>query len=251
MRGTPYPQPLIFDAMSERRLALRVALRAPARVFVGLVPISATLLDLSLTGCRFLSPRPVLATGHAWLWLPAGLGGALPRPLRGEVSWAESVSGQPTGVCEVGMRFDRFLPGQTQRLLRALSQLLAGPREPTRRREPRVPFGRRVIARGAERPRILVGQDLSFSGIRVQGGADLEIGAELQLAIHGGGPRPPLVVSARVLRHDAHEGTALRFEGLGEPERRYLGEILEQRPPLVTPTGAPAVVTELLRNSGV
>lgn len=237
---------MVLGAVVERRLALRVSLRVPARVIVGLRPIAATLLDLSITGCRLLASQPIVATGSAWVLLPAGLGGRWLRPLHAELAWAESVLGQPTGVCEVGALFHDLLPGQTQRLIRAVSQILADPRTATRRREPRLPFERRVIARTREQPRILVGQGLSLSGIRVHGAEEFEVGARLQLAIHGGGARPPLVLTASVLRKDSADGAALHFHDLGEAERLYLAELLEELPPLVGANGAPAVVAELV-----
>jgi hypothetical protein len=111
---------------SERRQAVRVAVARCVRVAHGLRVFEAELLDLSSAGCRLRCPVPIPAQGHLWFVLPAGLGGRLPLPIRGEVARTESVRGAPTGVCEVALQFRRPSGRVQARLAAALRKLLAG-----------------------------------------------------------------------------------------------------------------------------
>ena len=111
-------------AVVDRRLALRVPVQRPVRVWSLFHRLEASLLDLSLAGCRLLCQEPVTAGRTLWIWLPAGLGGRLPHPIPGHVVWAESVPGQPTGVCELATRFRPLLARTHTRLEEALKDLL-------------------------------------------------------------------------------------------------------------------------------
>ena len=94
----------------ERRLALRVPVRRTVRAAIGLRSFEAMLMDLSVSGCRLRCAEPVTAHGSLWIVLPAGFGGRFPVPIRGEVARAESVRGEPTGVCDVALRFRALSP---------------------------------------------------------------------------------------------------------------------------------------------
>jgi hypothetical protein len=226
----------------ERRLALRVPVHRRVRVAVGLRSFEAELLDLSITGCRLRCPQPVTAHGSLRLLLPAGFGGLLPMLVRGEVARAESVRGEPTGVCEVALRFQAQTTRVQERLCAALAELLRPP-EPRgeRRREGRRWFGRRVIAQGAGRPRVLLGRDLGAGGMSVSGAQGLAAGDELRIALHSQAGDVPLVLRARVLRCDERGEAAFAFLDPGEGERACLEKILAS---LLAPD-AP-VVAELL-----
>jgi hypothetical protein len=203
---------------AERRLALRVPLRVPIRAAVGLRAFEAQLLDLSVTGCRIRCAQPVTAHGSIWVLLPAGLGGRVPMPLRGEVARADSVRGQPTGVCDVALRFRSLSPRAYERVCAIVREALepqAAPEPaPERRRAPRRWFARRVIARGAGRPRVLLGRDLSAGGMRVENAQGLAVGDSLQLALHSHAGEVPVVVAARVLRVGEAGDAALAFVDL-------------------------------------
>jgi hypothetical protein len=213
---------------TERRLALRVPVRRRVRAAIGLRAFEALLLDLSVTGCRIRCARPVAAHGSVWIVLPAGFGGRLPLPLRGEVARAESVRGEPTGVCDVALRFRALPPRAYDRVCAAVAEVLAAPEpEPQERRaSPRRWFARRVIARGAGRPRVLVGRDVSAGGMRVENAAGLAAGDELQLALHAQAGEVPLVVGARVLRTGPGGDAALEFVDVSAPQRVALEKIL-------------------------
>jgi hypothetical protein len=233
---------------AERRLAVRVPVRRRVRAAIGLRPFEALLLDLSVTGCRIRCAQPVTAHGSVWIVLPAGLGGRLPLPVRGEVARADSVRGEPTGVCDVALRFRSLPPRAYDRVCAAVAELLAPAREPEpeeRRRSPRRWFGRRVIARGAGRPRVLLGRDLSLGGMRVEKAAGLAAGEELQLALHSHAGEVPLVLRARVLRTGEAGDAALEFLAVSPFQRVALEKILSE----VSGGEAHALVSEVLEPS--
>jgi len=232
---------------AERRLALRVPVRRRVRAAIGVRAFEALLIDLSVTGCRIRCAHPVTAHGSVWIVLPAGFGGRLPLPVRGEVARAESVRGEPTGVCDVALRFRSLPPRAYDRVCAAVAEALA-PVAPDdeRRGSPRRWFGRRVIARGAGRPRVLLGHDLSLGGMRVENAAGLTAGEELHLALHSHAGEVPLVVRARVLRAGEAGDAALEFLALGPAQRVALEKILSE----VGGAGAgPALVSEVLEPS--
>jgi len=240
------PEP--FEHISpERRLALRVPVRRVVRAAIGLRSFEALLLDLSITGCRLRCSEPVTAHGSLWMVLPAGLGGRFPLPVRGEVARAESVRGEPTGVCDVALRFRDLSPRSYDRLCAAVAEALAPAPEPgERRRALRRWFGRRVIARGSGRPRVLLGRDLSSGGLLVENAAGLAVGDELQLALHSQTGDVPLVLAARVLRATESGGAALEFVAPSAGQRLYLEKLLASLGPAAD---APLVVSEILEPS--
>ncbi len=242
----------LLAAIADRRLALRVPVSLAVVVYDGVRRRRAELVDLSLTGCRARFQEPVTADRSPWLWLPAGLGGRFAHPIGTEVAWTDSLPGAPTGHCQVGMRFRRLPFGGLARVQRALSELLtrvalAEPlaASPERRGASRVSYERRVISRGAGAPRVMLGRDLSQTGIRVESRQPLPAGARLQIALHAGG-KVPLVVRAEVVRGAPEGGAALAFRDLTPAQRDALDEILGE---LLAPQeggGSSLVVSALL-----
>jgi hypothetical protein len=231
----------LLSDLAERRLALRVPVSLRVRVSDGLRRRPAELLDLSLTGARLRFGEPVTADRRPWLWIPAGLGGRLPHPIGAEVTWTDSLPGTPTGHCQVGLRFRAFPFGGQARLARALHALLRRasdrargrelPPPPERRDGERIPYARRVIARGAGTPLVLLGRDLSSGGLCVETRRALAIGDRLQLALHAGG-EVPLVVSAEVLRAVSETAWALGFRDVSPGmQARIDAIVLEQAGP--------------------
>ena len=102
-----------------------------------------------------------------------------------------------------------------------------------------------MIARSAGRPRVLLGRDLSSGGMRVENGAGLPPGAELQLALHSHAGEVPLVLRARVLRTEPNGEAALAFEDLSTAQRAVLVKILFE----VGGAEGPALVSEVLEPS--
>jgi hypothetical protein len=75
-----------------------------------------------------------------------------------------------------------------------------------------------VIARGAGAPLVMLGRDLSSTGIRVATRRALAIGDTLQLALHLG-DGIPLVVRADVVRAVGDGEWALAFRALDPAQR--------------------------------
>jgi hypothetical protein len=123
-------------------------------------------------------------------------------------------------------------------------------RAPERRAGPRHAFADPVLALGGEAARVLLGRDLSAGGMRVDPHPGLGVGDELQLALHLGVRREPLVVRARVERDDGEQGFVLVFHGLDAADRRELEGMLELLPMIEMPDSGEAtgglVVSEIL-----
>jgi hypothetical protein len=233
---------------SERRRALRVPVRRAVRAAIGLRSFEAQLVDLSVTGCRLRCPEPVTAHGSLWVVLPAGFGGRFPLPVRGEVARAESVRGEPTGVCDVALRFRELSPRSAERLQAAVMQVLAPARQesgPERRRAQRRWFGSRVIAGGPGRPRVLLGKDLSTGGMQVENAGGLAPGEELQLALYSQAGDLPLLLRGRVLRCAPNGEAAFEFVAPSEAQRGYLERLLSGLPAVDAP-----VVAEIVEQAG-
>lgn len=234
----------LLAAIAERRLALRVPVSLEVVVRDPFRARRGELLDLSLTGCRMRFEEPVTADRRPWLWIPAGHGGRFPHPIGSEVAWTDSLPGAPTGHCQVGMIFRRFPWRGRARLQRLLEGMLvktarsapfAEP-EPLdeRRASARTPYPRPVIARGAGAPLVLLGRDLSASGLSVETRRALSIGDRLQIALHAGGSTP-LVLGAEVVRAIGDGLWGLAFRDLTEPQRECIDALLREQ---IAPHGA-------------
>ena len=220
------PELLPPDPPTERRLAVRVPVEETVWIRVGWRPMRATLLELSLTGARLVLPRRIAADRPLTIWLPSrfeGIAGRpLPRAIRGRAAWTDAIDRDGAIGLHLGFAVERFGIGARRRLELALRRFQA---RFDRRGSSRKPFERRVIARGAGRPRVLVGRDLSATGILVDSADDLERGDRLELAIHLGPGSTPLVVGAAVVR-SGDGGAALSFVDLSESQQRYLEKMV-------------------------
>jgi hypothetical protein len=235
-RGMAQAIPELHDdllaAIAEQRLALRVPVSLSVVVSDGFRSRRGALLDLSLTGARLRFEEPVTADRRPWIWLPPRLGGRFAHPIGSEVAWTDSLSGAPTGHCQVGVQFRSFPLGGRARLQRALGALLARVSEAAelpplaeRRSAARAPYERRVIARGSGAPLVMLGRDISNGGIRVETRRALAVGDTMQLALHMGGS-VPLVVRAEVVRAIDDANWALAFRDLDPAQRGRIDAIL-------------------------
>jgi hypothetical protein len=234
----------LLAAIAERRLALRVPVSLEVAVRDGFRKRRGEVLDLSLTGCRMRFDEPVTADCRPWLWIPAGLGGRFAHPIGTEVAWTDSLPDAPTGHCQVGMLFRRFPWNGRRRLQRVLEELLARAAQSApfelpvprgeRRASERMPYAKHVIARGAGAPLVLLGRDLSATGLSVETRRALAIGDRLQIALHAG-RNSPLVLGAEVVRAIGDDSWALAFRDLGAPERARLEGLLREQ---IAPDGA-------------
>lgn len=130
------------------------------------------------------------------------------------------------------------------------SALAAGGEE--RRADSRHAFRRRVIALSQEATRVLVGRDISLRGMRIDPTRTLEVGNELQIAIHVPGSETPLVLDVRVDRDDGPQGLLLHFVDLTRTAASYLEDMIGGLPGLAASAGSGGeqafVVSEIVEN---
>ncbi|MBW2280770.1 MAG: PilZ domain-containing protein [Deltaproteobacteria bacterium] len=109
-----------------------------------------------------------------------------------------------------------------------------------RRRHDRHLYARRIAALttgNADAPQVVLGRDLSISGIRIAQHPDLEVGSRLALAIYGSEGSDPVVLEAQVANDMGDEGLGLRFTGVTAANRRDLETVLGELPALETLDG--------------
>jgi len=234
----------------ERRGEGRVAVGAPARLRVGLRRETVLLADLSPSSSRLLGSRRLAPGRRVRLCLDGRLTGGPVLRVAGEVIRSQPARGEPgrDGSWETVLSLRPSSPRSARRLAAIVERHAGGPAtlpeaaastgpQGERRRRPRRPFARRVIALGEQASRVLIGRDLSLGGMRVEPVPGLRVGRDLRLALHDGSRAFPLVVSARVVRDDGERGHVLRFTRLDEAGRRYLEGLLESLPTLADPRG--------------
>ena len=101
-----------------------------------------------------------------------------------------------------------------------------------RRAHARAQFAVPVIARGRSQRRLLIGRDLSRSGMRVEPASNVHIGDRFMLALHGTTSGEPIVVTATVARDDGQSGLGLRFDELSAPRAEALDKLVGCLPDL-------------------
>jgi hypothetical protein len=117
-----------------------------------------------------------------------------------------------------------------------------------RRRSPRHVFaGRRVIALSQEAACVLMGRDLSTTGMRIDRAPGLSLGQRLSLAIHVSPADTPIVVRGEIVRDDGCSGFALRFFDLSPASERHLAKMIDTLPMLETEEGR-LVVSQIVPN---
>ena len=121
-----------------------------------------------------------------------------------------------------------------------------------RRTYPRREYRQKLWAVGAEDVAVVLGHDLSLTGIRVEGDPRLAVGDRVELALYGDAQEEPLTLKAMAVREGTDRGLALRFVNLTPPQTERLGAMLETLPPLESlqddkPTGL--VVSKLFHRS--
>ena len=247
---------LLAPARSERRLAPRIDLQLAVRVRTGFRSRPAVLTELSATGARIETGGPLRPGARVEVGLPAGESGAKPcwivaRVLRtvqhAEARAALAFTQLPLPAQERIRSLVR--DAQTSRPGRDPSAGSAPATEPAgsdeRRSAARRSYARRVIARGTRKPRVLLGCDLSMEGMRVARDPQLEVGNELQIALHCRPGEVPLILCARVDRDDGERGLFLRFQGVGDEERKFLAAMVSDLPALESQDGS-LVVSQVL-----
>lgn len=95
-----------------------------------------------------------------------------------------------------------------------------------RRSEVRGHFDSSVVAESREGPIVLIGRDLSPSGMRVGAVGAFQIGDDFRLALHGPGPTERLIVDASVVRDDGQAGFALAFRDVDDATKRRIEKLV-------------------------
>ena len=109
----------------------------------------------------------------------------------------------------------------------------SAPQQGTERRvHDRVLYDRRVVALGKEAARVLMGRDLSTTGMRVAANHSIEIGESFRLALHCGRQLEPLIIMATALRRNADHGTVLAFSDPSNAQRAQLEKIISSSRPI-------------------
>jgi hypothetical protein len=239
----------------ERRRSPRVSVGAPVRCRIGLRRRDAILAELSLTGCRVLSPFELEPGRKIALQLPSELAGGRGFQVDGTV--LRMGASQMEGMHTVAVSFRNVSKRTHQKLVTAveahaggpavlsgaaaptLAELQpdgsrggagAGPGDEDRRASPRHEYLQRVIALGAEAGRVLMGRDLSLGGMRVDAHPDLHVGDQLSIGLHLRAREKPLIVRAQVVRSDEQKGFALAFHELSVEAESYLRSMIDFLP---------------------
>lgn len=103
-----------------------------------------------------------------------------------------------------------------------------------RRRHSRRRFAERVVAASTDGSihRVLIGRDLSISGMRVDRQPELVVGARVRLALYDTARDTPVVVTASVLRDDGAHGVALSFDDISKEAAVRLEQLVAGLPPV-------------------
>jgi hypothetical protein len=241
----------------ERRRDARVAIGAPVGFRRMLRRHRAILADLSLGGCHLLCDRAVGEGRHFTLLVPSEISGSGAFGVRGRVLRARQDHG---GVHHLSASFEgvgkrklallrsvleRFAEGPA--VLAAESAASAAPspspvgqpaavpaQAQTQAQAPTAPPppGRRDVSLDEQAARVLLGREISISGMRVDRDALLRVGQDVRLALHVASLDAPLVVTARVHRDEGARGMVLRFHALSPDDTRHLTALLDALPAL-------------------
>jgi hypothetical protein len=257
----------------EKRRLPRASIGAPVRYRAGWRQYPAILADLSLGGCRLLTPHPGQRGKTITLLLPADLTRGRGVALKARVLRVALAADQPEGTKTLIAKFERPGARADEALKRILAAHASGPAkidpataaqvasttpdvgqqpqpvsettipakaEPSsarrnRREHPRRSINPLVVQLRDEADRVLVGRDISLGGMRVDPNRGLSVGQVLRIAIHANGLDVPLIVTAQVLRDDGRDGLALRFVDLPGEASEGLARALEKLP-ILAPT---------------
>ncbi|TFG95957.1 MAG: PilZ domain-containing protein, partial [Myxococcales bacterium] len=228
------------------------------------------LVEISSTGCRLQTDRPLAPGARLRIAIPAEATGARRILLRGRVMRRDAVStATPDTRHGLAVGFE-LLPARLQRRLDALlvrlargpatlarsapapapapaaaiplpraiesqAPVVASPPVAERRQGPRVVLDREVVAVDEAATRAVhapVGRDLSPGGMRVDPCPDLVLGGRLRLALYEPSASEPVLLTAEVVRDDGGAGLALRFVDLPPEIATQLGRIIAALPAL-------------------
>ncbi len=274
----------------ERRREQRVPIGTEVGVRSGLRRRTAMLADLSTRGCRLLSKRPFAVGSRVTVQLPRELTEGRTLSLRARVIRTRDAGDEAQDGHSVALGFEKISMDARRQIFQIMKDRAHGParlpraaapearpsappaascaktaeeaappRLPLaapgsgddRRKHPRVPFEREVMALGEAAGRAVIGRDLSAGGMRVEPHPDLGVGDALRLAIYGRPREDPFIVRAQVVRDDGPDGLGLRFEDLPEGTASRLEALVAVMPSVESLEGEESealgsVVSEIL-----
>lgn len=221
-------QRALFRGDSQRR-GERYAVGYAVTYRSGLWPRKATLVDLSLGGCRLLTTHSLDKGEQILVQFPGEIDGGTPFSLTAAVvrTRRAEVEGGAPNESSLALRFIKANRRARSRLHALLRAVQSGPPAlPARTagdpfsatRAPRGSYSEAVYVFGSAQC-ALVGRDLSVGGMRVEQHPALTVGDQVKLALSAGSREEPIVVEARVARDDAELGLALQFSKVDEMER--------------------------------
>lgn len=266
----------------EKRRSVRVSIGAPLRFRARWRKRAAILADLSIGGCRLLTPHRIAPGKAITLRVPPEIAAGRSFSLKARILRELEGSGSEHVLA---VKFDRLRSKQLQQLkatikahasgpatFRGQPEAPAPPRAPTRHAAPAAPqpsaaspprpedadgerraaprhdMNRTVLALDEQATRVLMGRDISLGGMCVNPNPLLQVGNDVRIAIHLGDRDEPLVVDARVHRDDGERGVVLRFHQLSKESTRVLDRLLDTLP-VIAPGGSQEsgmIVSELL-----
>ena len=243
----------------ERRAARRTPVGCEISFCMDGVWHKALLAELSHASASLVSAEPVAEGAQLVLrvpnWLTYGCQLELTARALRTVPWT-SETGEAATL--VAIEFEQVPAHAHEQLQRHVEgQPLGSPLTPLEEPPParideaaREPDDRRLAPRssyerpvptlgplGPQQPRVVLGCDLSQSGMRIARDAGLEMGGRIRVALHGLPREEPIVVDALVVR-DGDEGYGVQFADIDAPTRARLARLLEALPPLESLDGA-------------
>lgn len=212
----------------ERRRMTRVAIGAPVRLAVGDGEREAILAQLSVGGCGLVTRQAPPVDTAVRLVLPEELTGPRRLEIGGHVISTRPTTTADGHTFDVSVVFDD-LPLSDRVTLRAL---MAGqpidfrprPDLPVVRRghAPRRGARRRPVAGRSGVARVVIGRDLSETGMRIELDPGLAEGDALELALYGSRGSEAVVLRGHTTRDPNEDAWRVYFEDLDEPAARAL-----------------------------
>jgi hypothetical protein len=185
-------------------------------------------------GILFENPKPsharalaVAVKAHAAGPMVLADAVAAPPSRNGAGGIAPARSGNGAVAPAIAPAVESVLPASRSRTLRDLAAPTSIPLPPPdsgptplaapglpedRRKQKRAHYDGEVVHLDGEAQSVLVGRDISPTGMRVEPNPRLQQGASLRLAVYASGREQPFMVRARVLRNDGPDGVAIAFE---------------------------------------
>jgi len=261
----------------ERRLNPRLSVLCELRYSVAGIRSKGRLEELSREGCRLFAASEAAVGAPAVVYLPPQLARGHELELTGHVADCMPETNRSGGEGfsvvvafrdlepEARAQIESILEGDSlgtritplERVPDTPAEAHAPPAEQTglvdsdRRVHGRREYSRVLTALDADAADVLLGCDLSRTGIRIQRNPALSVGDEISIALYPSQREEPLILDAEVLRED-HDGLGLRFVSLSPEQALQLERMLEHLEPLESladdaAEGDRLVVTKLVR----